>query len=48
MFMAGGLGFNEIRCLNKFSNKYSVITGSDSLINPKQYLDELKIVGSKQ
>lgn len=35
VFMAGGLGFNEIRCLNKFSNKFSVITGSDTLVSPK-------------
>lgn len=46
--MAGGLGFNEIRCLNKFSNKFSVISGSDCLVSPKQYLEELKAIGSKE
>ena len=40
--MAGGLGFNEVRCLNKFSNKYLVISGSDYLLSPRQYLEEMK------
>lgn len=41
VYFAGGIGFNEIRCVSKFANKFTVVSGSNQLMNAAMYIKEL-------
>jgi len=41
VYVVGGIGFNEIRSANKFSDRFTVISGSNQLLTPATYLKEL-------
>lgn len=41
VYVVGGMGFNEIRCVNKFANKFTMVSGSNQLLTPAAYIKEL-------
>lgn len=48
LYVVGGIGFNEIRCANKFSERFTVITGSNQLLTPSLYLKELNAMNFQE
>jgi len=41
IYYVGGIGFNEIRSANKFSDRFTVISGSNQFLTPAACLREL-------